>query len=125
MAMMLVAMPMITIIAVAMSVTMATVFVTVLIPIAIVVVFVFVVPVVAIPVEFGCAHKINRSAASIIFIAKFLPVSGMSWRHVQIKRFNTNLLWRRRDQDRLFIYDRRRRCIANVDAAIYTWLNFP
>ena len=62
-------------------------------------------------------HEIDRRAAGIVFMAVFVPVPGVAWRHAQIDRCGANRP--ALDDDRFAVdQDRLRIGVADVDAAI-------
>ncbi len=64
------------------------------------------------------AHKIDRSAASVIFLTVFAPILFMAGRYVQIERLYDDRSRWRCDHDWLWVNDFRRRRITNVNTPV-------
>ncbi|WP_157359959.1 hypothetical protein [Caldimonas brevitalea] len=92
---------------------MTAVVVAIMIPIAVVM---MVVPTVVLAVAIVVFHEVDRRAARVVLPAVLAPVLGMPGGHVHVDR-----LWRHPgalDDHRLRVDHRRRRRMADVDAAV-------
>src|SRR5271165_7177914 len=63
------------------------------------------------------SNEIHGPIAGVVLVAVFAPIFCMPWRHVQIDGRRWRCL--RLDQHRLRIYERRRRCITNLNLPVY------
>jgi len=67
-------------------------------------------------------HEIDRLATGIVTVAMLAPVLRMAGRHVQIDRLRGHTHRPRLYHERLGVEEGRRRNVADVKAAIKTWL---